>query len=55
MTNREYALLAGKTLSAKKAQDIVIIDIQGKDIVCGLFPSSITVHPNDRSTRWWMT
>ena len=30
MTNREYALLAGKTLSAKKAQDIVIIDIQGK-------------------------
>ena len=29
MTNREYALLAGKTLSDKKAQDIVIIDIQG--------------------------
>ncbi len=30
MTNREYALLAGKTLSDKKAQDIVIIDIQEK-------------------------
>ncbi len=30
MTNREYALLAGKTLSDKKALDIVIIDIQEK-------------------------
>ena len=30
MTNKEYALLAGKVLSDKKAQDIVIIDIQGK-------------------------
>lgn len=30
MTNKEYALLAGKVLSEKKAQDVVIIDIQGK-------------------------
>lgn len=30
MTNREYALLASKVLSDKKAEDIVIIDIQGK-------------------------
>ncbi len=30
MTNKEYALLAGKVLSDKKAQDIVIIDIQEK-------------------------
>ncbi len=30
MTNKEYALLAGKLLSDKKAEDIVIIDIQGK-------------------------
>ncbi len=30
MTNKEYALLAGKILSNKKAQDIIIIDIQGK-------------------------
>lgn len=30
MTNREYALLAGKVLSDKKGQDIVIIDIQEK-------------------------
>jgi len=30
MTIKDYALLAGKTLSDKKAQDIVIIDIQGK-------------------------
>ncbi len=30
MTNNEYALLAGKILSNKKAQDIIIIDIQGK-------------------------
>ena len=30
MTNRDYALLAAKTLSDKKAQDIVIIDIQEK-------------------------
>lgn len=30
MTNKDYALLAGKTLSDKKAEDIVIIDIQGK-------------------------
>ena len=30
MTNKEYALLAGKVLSEKKAQDIVIIDIQEK-------------------------
>ncbi len=30
MTNKEYSLLAGKILSEKKAQDIVIIDIQGK-------------------------
>lgn len=30
MTNKEYALLAGKTLLSKKAQDILIIDIQGK-------------------------
>ena len=30
MTNKEYALLAGKVLSDKKAEDIVIIDIQEK-------------------------
>ncbi len=30
MTNKEYALLAGKVLSAKKGQDIVIIDIREK-------------------------
>ena len=30
LTNKDYAVLAGKTLSAKKAQDIVIIDIQEK-------------------------
>lgn len=30
MTNKEYAMLAGKALSAKKGQDIVIIDIQEK-------------------------
>ena len=30
MTNKEYALLAGKVLSDKKAQDIVIVDIQEK-------------------------
>ena len=30
MTNKDYALLAGKFLSDKKAKDIVIIDIQGK-------------------------
>ena len=30
MTNRDYALLAAKTLSDKKGQDIVIIDIQEK-------------------------
>ena len=30
MTNSDYALLAAKTLSDKKAQDIVIIDIQEK-------------------------
>lgn len=30
MTNKEYAMLAGKTLSDKKAQDIVVIDIQEK-------------------------
>ena len=30
MTNKDYAVLAGKTLSAKKAQDIVIIDSQEK-------------------------
>lgn len=30
MTNKDYALLAARTLSAKKVQDIVIIDIQGK-------------------------
>ena len=30
MTNRDYALLAAKTLSDKKAQDIIIIDIQEK-------------------------
>ena len=30
MTNKDYDVLAGKTLSAKKAQDIVIIDIQEK-------------------------
>ena len=31
MTNREYALLAGKTLSAKKAQDIVLVkSVEGK-------------------------
>ena len=30
MTNKEYALLAGKVLAEKKAQDIVIIDIQEK-------------------------
>ena len=29
MTNREYALLAAKTLSDKKAEDITVIDIQG--------------------------
>ena len=30
MTNRDYALLAAKTLSDKKAQDIISIDIQEK-------------------------
>ena len=30
MTNKEYAMLAGKVLSDKKAQDIVVIDIQEK-------------------------
>ena len=30
MTNRDYALFAAKTLSDKKAQDIIIIDIQEK-------------------------
>ena len=30
MTNSEYALLAAKTLSDKKAEDITVIDIQGK-------------------------
>ena len=30
MTNRDFALLAAKTLSDKTAQDIVIIDIQEK-------------------------
>ena len=30
MTIKDYALLAGKVLSDKKAQDIVVIDIQGK-------------------------
>ena len=30
MTNKEYALLAAKTLSDKKGQDILIIDIQEK-------------------------
>ena len=30
MTNRDYDLLAAKTLSDKKAQDIIIIDIQEK-------------------------
>ena len=30
MTNREFALHAAKTLSDKKAEDITVIDIQGK-------------------------
>ena len=30
MTNREYALLAGKFLSGKKAEDVLIIDIGEK-------------------------
>ncbi len=30
MTNKEYAMLAAKTLADKKGQDIVVIDIQGK-------------------------
>lgn len=30
MTNKDYALLAGKVLSDKKAEDIVIIDIEEK-------------------------
>ena len=30
MTNRDYALFAAKTLNDKKAQDIIIIDIQEK-------------------------
>ncbi len=30
MTNKEYAMLAAKVLSQKKAQDIVLIDIQEK-------------------------
>jgi ribosome-associated protein len=30
MTNKEYALLAAKVLSDKKAEDLVIIDILGK-------------------------
>ena len=30
MTNKEYAMLAGKVLSDKKGRDIVIIDIQEK-------------------------
>ena len=40
MTNREYALLAAKTLSDKKAEDITVIDIQGKAtfaVFCNLF------------------
>lgn len=37
MTNRDYALLAAKTLSNKKAQDIVIIDIQEKAIFADYF------------------
>ena len=30
MTNKDYALLAGKFFRQKRAKDIVIIDIQGK-------------------------
>ena len=30
MTNKEYAILAAKTLADKKGPDIVVIDIQGK-------------------------
>ena len=30
MTNKEYAILAAKTLADKQGQDIVVIDIQGK-------------------------
>ena len=30
MTNKEYAILAAKTLADKKGQDVVVIDIQGK-------------------------
>ena len=30
MTNKEYAILAAKTLADKKGQDIVVIDIQGE-------------------------
>ena len=30
MTNKEYAMLAGKVLSNKKGRDIVIIDLQEK-------------------------
>ena len=32
MTNKEYALLAGKVLSDKKAQDIVIVIHQREDM-----------------------
>ena len=37
MTNKDYALLAARTLSAKKGQDIVIIYIQGKATVADYF------------------
>ena len=37
MTNSDYALLAAKTLSDKKAQDIVIIDIQEKETFADYF------------------
>lgn len=30
MTNKEYAMLAGKALADKKGQDIIVIDIQEK-------------------------
>lgn len=30
MTIKEYAMLAAKTLADKKAEDIIVVDIQGK-------------------------
>ena len=37
MTNREYALLAAKTLSDKKAEDIRVIDISQVSVLADYF------------------